>query len=177
MIPTQRGAKRVNEERVFIAAEVGFSGALTFAVILWRNIMLKDRIHGSNKIVYPQGQTTFWQLTCNLKIATLMVTAHTLLFSISSWDRVKTRVTKQVKWLKSYRSLTLTQKEKQGTIIKKCFPKCKTFTHTYIHTFNPSNIHTVYKLFCTNNPLKEATRGMFRPQISCIRSLRHTQQW
>ena len=34
VIPTQRGAKRVNEERVFIAAEVGFSGALTFAVIL-----------------------------------------------------------------------------------------------------------------------------------------------
>ena len=32
MIPTQRGAKRVNEERVFIAAEVGFSGALTFVV-------------------------------------------------------------------------------------------------------------------------------------------------
>ena len=26
------GAKRVNEERVFIAAEVGFSGALTFVV-------------------------------------------------------------------------------------------------------------------------------------------------
>ena len=32
VIPTQRGAKRVNEERVFIAAEVGFSGGLPFDV-------------------------------------------------------------------------------------------------------------------------------------------------
>ena len=80
--------------------------------------------------------------------------------------------------IKKLQVINFVTKGKTGYHNQKCFPKCKTFTHTYIHTFNPSNIHTVYKLFCSNNPLKEeATRGVIRLQISCIHSSRHSQQW
>ena len=52
--PVHEGPKNLHRVKSLV-----FESTWTFDVILWRNITRTEGMHGLNKIVYPQGHTTF----------------------------------------------------------------------------------------------------------------------